>query len=154
MKLALACDDAVSHQLFKMSFTTDYPLGDATAACAALQNRWAPKKEVDKQTVLTKLFALKLEDVHMDPETWIIDLQELQAKMREMNERVSDGILIAHLLANLPKEYDNVADQLARDQNKTITSVSNELKQKYERMNSAGDINENTEKSFDRIQEI
>jgi hypothetical protein len=62
------------------------------------------KKKIDKQTVLTKLFAMKLEDVNMDPETWIINLQELQAKMKEMNERVSDGILIAHILANLPKE--------------------------------------------------
>jgi hypothetical protein len=45
-------------------------------------------------------------------------------------------------------QYENVADQLARDQNKAITSVSNELKQKYERMRSAGEINANTEKAL------
>jgi hypothetical protein len=47
--------------------------------------------------------------------------------MKEINERVSDGILIAHILVSLPKEYDNVADQL-------------ELNQKYERMKSVGEI--------------
>jgi hypothetical protein len=107
MKLALACDDAISHQLVKKSHSKDYPHGDASAAWSALQSRWAPKKEINKQTVIAQLFSSKLEDVSMDPETWIIELQELQVKMSEMKERVSDGILIGHILGNLPKEYEN-----------------------------------------------
>jgi hypothetical protein len=58
----------------------------------------------------------------------------MTSQNERLNERESYGILIAHILANLPTAYDNVADRLARDQEKSITSVTNELKQKFERM--------------------
>jgi hypothetical protein len=151
MKLALACDDTVSFQLVKRSTSSDYPHGDATAAWTALQNRWAPKKEIDKQTALTKLFSMKLEDVNMDPEIWIIELQRMQVKLEKMGEKVSDGLLMAHILANLPREYENVADQLARDTNKSVKTVCDELKQKYERMKKSGEIENDQEEDTEKV---
>jgi hypothetical protein len=84
----------------------------------------------------------------MDPEIWIIKLQELQAKLAEMGERLTDGTIIAHILAHLPKDYDNVADQLARDKFKTVASVCDELKQKFERMKAGGDIEDDNQKAL------
>jgi gag-polypeptide of LTR copia-type len=127
LKLALACDDAVSHQSVKKSHDTDFPQGSAKLAWKALANQWEPKKEVNKQTLTIELFALKLDDVSKDPEKWILELQEKQAKLKEMNENVSDGLLMSHILGNLPKEYENVADNLARDSTKTITTVTDAL---------------------------
>ncbi|KAG7357828.1 zinc knuckle domain containing protein [Nitzschia inconspicua] len=39
-------------------------------------------------------------------------------------------------------EYEHVADNLARDPNKTITSVTNELKEKFERMKISGTVDD------------
>jgi hypothetical protein len=148
LKLAVACDDPVSHQLGKRSTSTDFPQGDATAAWAALQHRWAPRNEIDKQTAVTQLFAMKLEDASLDPEKWIIELQEKQAKLSEMGEQVTDSLMIAHILINVPKEYEGVVDMLSRDKTKTIASVSDELKQKFERMKAAGDTEDYAEKAM------
>jgi hypothetical protein len=45
---------------------------------------------------------------------------------------------MCHILGNLPSGYDNVADQLANDEMKTIDSVVITLKDKYERMKKVG----------------
>ncbi|KAG7343615.1 gag-polypeptide of LTR copia-type [Nitzschia inconspicua] len=88
------------------------------------------------------MFTLKLDDVSKDPEKWILLLQEKQTKLQVMGETISDGLLMSHILGNLPKEYEHVADNLARDSNKTITSVTDELKEKFERMKIAGTVDE------------
>jgi uncharacterized membrane-anchored protein YhcB (DUF1043 family) len=54
----------------------------------------------------------------------ILELQENQTKVKEMDENLSDGLSMSHILGNLPKEYENVADNLARDSTKTITTVT------------------------------
>ena len=94
LKLALACDDRVSHQLIKRSTSTDFPQGDAKKAWQALKDRWEPKKEVNKEMLTSELFALKLDDVSKDPEKWILDLQDKQEKLKDLAEIVSDGLLM------------------------------------------------------------
>ncbi|KAG7337993.1 gag-polypeptide of LTR copia-type [Nitzschia inconspicua] len=141
-KLALSCDDAVSHQLIKKSISVDFPQGSAKKTWEVLADRWEPKKEVNKQTLTNELFTLKLDDVSKDPEKWIMLLQEKQTKLQVMGETISDGLLMSHILGNLPKEYEHVADNLARDSNRTITSVTDELKEKFERMKIAGTVDD------------
>ncbi|KAG7344883.1 gag-polypeptide of LTR copia-type [Nitzschia inconspicua] len=153
LKLALPCDDAVSHQLIKKSTSVDFPQGSAKKAWKALADIWEPKKEVNKQTLTNELFSLKLDDVSKDPEKWILLLQEKQTKLQVMGETISDGLLMSHILGNLPKEYEHVADNLARDSNKTITSVTDELKEKFERMKIAGTVDE-SEKALTRYKKF
>jgi hypothetical protein len=138
LAMAMKMDDVVGSQIVKRSVSTVYPDGDAAVAWRALANRYEPKKAVDKQTLFAEMFATKLEDISMDPEIWIMELQRKQSKLFEMGERVSDGLLMCHILGNLPSEYENVADQLANDELKTIESVIVTLKDKFERMKING----------------
>ena len=52
LKLALACDKAVSHQIIKQAVSVVFPGGDAKLAWEALIDRWDPKEEVDKQRAI------------------------------------------------------------------------------------------------------
>ena len=81
---------------------------------------------------------MKLEDVNKDPEVWIMELQRIQSKLSEMGEKVSDGLLMCHILGNLPPAYDNVANNRASDASKTILSVTIALKDKFERFMKSG----------------
>jgi gag-polypeptide of LTR copia-type/Zinc knuckle len=142
--MAMGMEDIVSSNLIKRATSSVYPDGDATLAWNALSDRYAPKKAVDRQTLVTELFATTL-DEGKDPEVWIIELQRMQSKLAEMGESVSDGLLMAHILGHLPAEYDNVADNLANQDNKTIISVTVSLKDKYERMKKAGKTDSTSE---------
>jgi hypothetical protein len=136
--MAMSMKDVVSSQIVKRSTSIVYPDGDAAVAWKALAERYEPKKAVDKQTLFESLFATRLKDNDTDPEVWIMELQRMQAQLLEMGERVSDGLIMCHILGNLPSGYDNVADQLANDEMKTIDSVVITLKDKYERMKKVG----------------
>ena len=122
MKLCLWLkeDDKVSFQLVKNATTTDFPQGSAKLAWEALAERFEPRKEVNKQILTTELFSLKMEDSSKDPEKWILELQQIQSRLKNMNSILSDELLMNHILGNLPKEYEHVADMLARDATKTI----------------------------------
>jgi hypothetical protein len=99
----------------------------------ALADRYAPKKTVDRQTLVTELIATKL-DNEKDPELWIIELQRMLSKLHELGENISDGLLMAHFLGSLPKEYEKVFDNLANQDNKTFLSVMVTPKDKFERL--------------------
>ena len=139
-RIAMAMDmkDTVSIQLVKRSMTKAFPTGDAALAWKTLAERYEPKNAVDKQTLFEQLQGMKLEDVSKDPEVWIMELQRIQSKLSEMGEKVSDGLLMCHILGNLPPAYDNVADNLASDASKTILSVMIALKDKFERIKKSG----------------
>jgi hypothetical protein len=137
--LAMNMDDIVSSNLVRRSISATYPDGDAAMAWNALADRYAPKKAVDRQTLVTELFATKL-DKQKDPEIWIVELQRMQSKLQEMGENISDGLLMAHILGNLPPEYENVSDNLASQDNKTILSVTVALKDKFERLKKVGKL--------------
>ena len=92
-------------------------------AWTTLAERYAPKKAVDKQTLFEGLQGLKLVDEDKDPEVWIMELQRLQARLSELGEHASDGLLMCHILGNLPAVYDNIADNLVNDPTISSTSV-------------------------------
>jgi gag-polypeptide of LTR copia-type len=70
-------------------------------AWKTLTERYEPKSAVDKQTLFEQLKGMKLEDVSKDPEIWIIELQRILSKLSEMGKKVSDGLLMCHILDNL-----------------------------------------------------
>jgi hypothetical protein len=45
---------------------------------------------VDKQTLFEQLQTMKLDDSTKDPEIWIMELQQVQSKLSEMGEYVSE----------------------------------------------------------------
>jgi hypothetical protein len=136
--IAIMSDDSVSAELIKRSVSQVYPEGDAALVWQALVDRYEPKNAVDQQTLMTELFASTLENGSKDPEVWIVELQSMQTKLNAMGATVSDNMVIGHILSRLPTEYDQVADNLASQENKTIASVSSILKDKYERLKKAG----------------
>jgi hypothetical protein len=71
-----------------------------------------------------------------------VDLQQIHSRLKSMNSQsvVSDDLLMNHMLGNLPKVNEQVADVLARDATKTIVSISDSLQEKFERMKVAGKI--------------
>jgi hypothetical protein len=143
--MAMGMDDVVSSQIVKRAVSKVYPDGDAAVAWLALAERYAPKMAVDKQVLFEELQASKLDDVAKDPQVWIMELQQIQSKLGEMHEFVSDGLLMCYILGNLPVEYENVADNLANDSKKTVSSVTVSLKDKYERLKKSGKIGTNSE---------
>jgi hypothetical protein len=105
---------------------------------AALRERYEPRNAVDQQTLLTELFASKLSDTSKDREVCVVELQRMQSKKNGMGATVRDKMLMAHILGELPKDYDHVADNLTSQENKTVSSVSAILKDKFERLKMSG----------------
>jgi hypothetical protein len=102
--MAMGMADVVSCQIVKRAVSKVYPDGDAAVAWLVLADRYEPKQAVDKQALFEEMQALTLDDVTKDPEVWIMELQQIQSKLGAMNEFVSDGLLMRHILGNLPGE--------------------------------------------------
>jgi hypothetical protein len=79
--MAMTMEDVVSSELVKTLVSSVYPDGDAALAWKALADRYGPRNAVDQQTMLTELFASKLDDGSKNPELWIIELQRMQTKL-------------------------------------------------------------------------
>ncbi|KAG7339583.1 gag-polypeptide of LTR copia-type [Nitzschia inconspicua] len=138
----LSVNDKISYKIVKKATSTDFPQGDATKAWKALQKRWEPKGEIDKQNITDKFFSSTLKDLNVNPEDWITDLEEMQERLDDMGEKISDSMLTSHILHNVPEEYKVVVDMLSRNKTKTIESVKKELKAKWDRMKEAGTVTE------------
>jgi hypothetical protein len=122
-RIAMAVEDVVSGELVKRSTSDVYPDGDAAKARKALQDRYDPRRAVDQQIMLTELFGSKLDDRTRGLELCIVDLQRMQTNLNDTGATISDNMLIAHILNELPSEYEHVADNLASQENKTIAGV-------------------------------
>jgi hypothetical protein len=139
-RIAMAVEEVVSGELVKRSKSDVYPDGDAAKAWKALQDRYDPRNAVDQQILLTELFGSKLDDRTKGPELWIVDLQRMQTNLNDMGATISDNMLIAHILNELPSEYEHVADNLASQETKTIAGVMTMLKDKFERLKKSGNL--------------
>jgi len=71
-----------------------------------------------------------------DPDVWILQLEDLQARLKDMNAAISDDNFYVHILNNLPAEYEVQVSKLeerfgSTTNSLTIQDLRNELNLKY-----------------------
>jgi choline dehydrogenase-like flavoprotein len=136
--MAMMMEDPHHSELVRRSVSLVYPEGDAALAWEALSNRYEPRNGKGQQTLMTELFASTSENGLKDPGIWVFELQRKQYELNAMGAILSDTVLMGRILSKFPQEYECVADNLARRENKSIASVSLVLMDKYERLKKTG----------------
>jgi hypothetical protein len=127
-------EDPHHSELVRRSVSIVYPEGDAALAWQALANRYEPRNGIGQQTLITELFASTSENGSKDPGIWVFELQRMQYELNAMGATLSVTMLMGRILSKFPLEYESVADNLARQENKTIASVSLVLTDKQDRL--------------------
>ena len=69
--------------------------------------------------------SLELNDTKEDPETFIIELGELRARMKEdsFNEEIPDNSFMIHVLNSLPVDYESMEEYMEKDLGVGILTV-------------------------------
>ena len=94
--------------IVKGAKTQVHPKGDDREAWTRLKQRYEPNTGT-KLIFLHKVkMSLEFNDVNEDPETFVIELDELQARLREdpFNEEIPNNSFMIHVLNSLPVEYN------------------------------------------------
>jgi transposase InsO family protein len=137
-ELILSCESPVAHRLVKMSVSEELPNGDLSLAWKRLEGKYQPKTKTSLVKLKKQYEMARLDNVSEDPEEWITELEDIQAKIAEINPTAaeSDENLMIHILANLPTEYDTTVEHLERqiDQGLTLEGLRTELRNKYSKI--------------------
>ena len=100
----------VAFALVKGCKSVDYPDGEAALAWMRLTNKFASKNTVSLLK-LKREFTNSMMKTDQDPDEWITELEELQARIKDIavNKpavQISDEDLMIHTLNYLPRKYD------------------------------------------------
>ena len=65
----------------------------------------------------------KLRSISKSPDEFIAELEHLRYRLRSMGEKITDEMMINHILCSLPEEYDSKVEHLTDmiDEKKEIT---------------------------------
>ena len=105
-ELILSCNDKFLFGIVKSAKKQVHPKGDAREAWNKLKQRYEPNTGTELLALHKEYMSMELNDVKVDPETFITDLDELRARMREdpFNEEIPDNSFLIHTLNSLPME--------------------------------------------------
>jgi gag-polypeptide of LTR copia-type len=88
------------------------PDGDAALAWASLVSKHEPKTSANRVALKLEFENSELKSVKKDPEDWIAGLESLRTKIYNAGCEITDFDFIIHIIHNLPKEYESIADKL------------------------------------------
>ena len=147
-ELVLSCNDKISFGIVKRSKTKAHPKGDAKEAWSKLKQRYEPNTGTKLLALHKEYMSLKLTDIEEDPETFITELDELIARMKEdpFNEEIPDNNFMSHVLNSLPVEYESVVESMERDLGLgklTVESLKEQGRSKYKRLVKKKNLKDN-----------
>jgi len=117
----------------------EYKNGNTADAWKSLSNKYAPKIAPMKLELKLKFQHMKLRDASEDPNVWISQLEDLRARLKDMNAPILDDDFYVHILNNLPAEYEVQVSKLeerfgSTTNPLTIQDLQNKLNLKYARL--------------------
>jgi len=68
--------------------------------------KYAPNIVPIKLELKSKFQQSKLWDMSQDPDIWILDLESIQARLKEIKSDISGEDFMVHILKGLPAEYE------------------------------------------------
>ena len=107
--LLLSMDDSQrdgrkAFNIVKACKTSDYLRSNAKMAWAKLKEKYEPTNMSSVVAIKQEFNARTLKDKE-DPTEWLLELGELQDRLADMNNHMTDQHFMIHVIGNLPKEY-------------------------------------------------
>jgi Reverse transcriptase (RNA-dependent DNA polymerase)/gag-polypeptide of LTR copia-type len=103
--LILSCDGPISFGAIERAITKELPEGDAALALDNLYARFEKRTKLSMVNTRKEFTNSKLESGR-DPDEWFVDLEYLRNRMVTMGSEIGDDEYLAHVINNLPKEYE------------------------------------------------
>lgn len=138
-ELILSMTGDVPINLVKGAVTDKLPKGCARTAFKRLKDKFDRSSMPTLLALQNQWQNSRLKSVKMDPDEWILKMEELKEKINRISPRkLTEHDMLIQILNNLPKEYDIVIerleDQLEDEENKlTLETLREKLCLKYER---------------------
>jgi hypothetical protein len=156
--LLLCFKDQVNFGLIEDAVTDDLADGDAAMAWKNLVHHHDPNTAANVVQLKSEFNSSKLKNPKKDPDEWISKLEVMRRKLKTMGHPISDMDMMIHVLNNLPKEYDNITDQLEielDDKNTKLDMaiIRTRLRSKYNKLQRRHGTNKSTDESDDEEKE-
>ncbi len=101
--------DGVAFSLVEMSKSGCYPEGDARVAWRQLKERYEAETYATKVQLKREYTRCKLPN-GKDPDIWLMELEYMKQRLGKLGSEVEEGDLIAHILSNLGKDYEQLVN--------------------------------------------
>ena len=139
MNLQLSCEE-LPYDLVSLAKTEELPDGCTRDAWERLTSEYDLTEGEDKITSLTMSQQNQLEDVRTNITVWLTSLAIQVNKLKKLHHVLDEDYQIMHILANLPREYSSVVEQVKIDRRTTsalitMDEVKKRLKERYLQLN-------------------
>ena len=110
--------------------------GNARDALMKLDQKYAKKSSSNVMALLTEYANCKLESANHDPEAWFIQLDRINMKLAQIDEKYEkkDYEIKTHLLNNLPDEYQHLVTTIVesdQEDKKTVADIEEAISRKW-----------------------
>jgi gag-polypeptide of LTR copia-type len=134
--LMMACEDNVCFDLVENSRTKELPDGDARLAWVELSAKFEPSTTMSLIALKREFTLCCLVDSGSDPDIWIRELERIRRRLVSLGHLIHDVDLTIHILNNLPKDYENLIENLGSKLemgNLDLDKLKSRLRAKYRR---------------------
>ena len=100
--------------------TDALPDGDAKQAWENLTKRYESSTPATLMQLKLEFAESCLQDSTKDPDKWVLHLERLRQRLKDLNSPILEQDMIIHIINNLPKEYETLVETLEMG----ITSLS------------------------------
>jgi hypothetical protein len=140
----------IAWRIVKGCTSSDYPNGNLRLAWKKLHDKYLPTSAPTKVKLKKAFQAMKLKNKEDDPDEWITELEEMRARLADMNSTMDDDDFLIHILNNLPPEYETTVESLedkigAETDPLTIEKLRDKLNLKFDRLNGNNDSDDDSD---------
>ena len=149
-ELLICCENDLCFQIVENSRSDVFPEGDACLAWSSLVSRFEPKTKFNLIKLKKELMESKLEDLNKDPEEWIMELEIICRKIKNLGQVVNEEDLMLMIFQNLPPEYENTVEILEIE----FENGETDLQKVKERLNNRFNKLEKNKKIIENEKEL
>ena len=124
----------MAFQVVYLAKTVQLLTGSLAKAWAALKDEYDPSEGEDKIKLLENFQNNKLMSAKVNITEWLAYLATQVMKLNKLSHKISDDLLMTHILASLPPEYSSLVDHAKIDLRKhalNLIELKKRLKEKY-----------------------
>jgi len=110
--LMALCTDDVSFDIIDCAKSTDLPKGDAAAAWRGLMAKYEPSTASESVRLRKEFASSSLKSASEDPDVWLTALERKRQRMKSLGIVKNDDEMFAHVIGNLPREYNPTCQHL------------------------------------------
>ena len=116
--------EELPYDLVSLAKTEELPDGCARDAWERLTSEYDLTEGEDKITLLSMFQKNQLEDVRTNITVWLTSMVIQVNKLKKLNHVLDEEYQITHILANLPREYSSVVEQVKIDRRTGSTLIT------------------------------